>query len=600
MYPAIPALFVPFPEGETAMKRCGTFTTLVFCLITVSYTNANISLEGLVQDGDAAPIGGAIVTLASDSTLRDTTKEDGSFILESAAGISHYVRQVHGTSIAVRESRVEIDASTPLNAPEIIVVNGKGMVTDRFVFQRIMPGKLRCRLSPHARGIYFIVFRHDGITERHYLVYTGSVSATVVKSADQSINIPHSGKRAETNADSLMVTGKGFKPEIYPVDSREKSGILVIMDRTSSPSINVKDLPAIDEMPDPLVMKDGKPVTTLEQWRLRRREMIRILEDYEYGHMPPPPGNVKATVKTPAGRITVSSTLDADYRMLHLTFGPEEKLGFDIGIFTPADAVKRFPALIYLGYSTPNKSSLGAASAALSRGYAVVTMNYSQLGADATNWHSTAFFPSYPEYDWRDFSAWAWGISRAVDYLLTDSLIDREKIMATGVSRCGQPVLLAGAVDERIALSAPVAGGMALRFSGKEMGGGLGQGITEVVDQGTYWFGPLFEKFRNQTPKLPCDQHWLPALTAPRLFIMLNSYKDEYGRAYAAVQTYLGAKPVYELLGADENIGLNFRDGGHGMTAEDWTALLDFADQKLLMKPGTKRFDVIPPKEKTP
>jgi hypothetical protein len=348
-------------------------------------------------------------------------------------------------------------------------------------------------------------------------------------------------------------------------------------------------------------MKDGTKVTTPEQWKLRRREMIRILEDYEYGHMPLPPGNVKATVKTPLTRVTASGK-QADYRMLQLTFGPREKCSFDLGIFTPITPPegKGHPILIYLGYSSPTKSSLGDASAALGRGYAVAIINYTQLGADATSWKSSAFFPSYPEYDWRDFSAWAWGISRAVDYLVTDSLVDNSKIMTTGVSRCGQPVLLAGALDERIALSAPVAGGMALRFSGKEMGGGLGQGITEVVDQGTYWFGPLLPQFKNQTPRLPCDQHWLPALTAPRHFIMCNSLSDEYGRAYAAVQTYLGAKPVYEFLKAPENIGLNFRAGSHGMLAEDWSALLDFADQKLLKKAGTRRFDEIPPSSKLP
>jgi hypothetical protein len=168
------------------------------------------------------------------------------------------------------------------------------------------------------------------------------------------------------------------------------------------------------------------------------------------------------------------------------------------------------------------------------------------------------------------------------------------------VSRAAQAAFLAGAFDERIALNAPIAGGMAFRFSGKEMGGGLGQGITEVVDQNTYWFGQRLAEFRNQTPKLPSDQHWLVALTAPRLFMMCNSYKDEYGRAYAAVQTYLGAKPVYEFLKVPENAGLNFREGGHGIQAEDWKALLDFSDQYLLKKAGTRKFDVIPPAEKTP
>lgn len=369
--------------------------------------------------------------------------------------------------------------------------------------------------------------------------------------------------------------------------------------RRSDPMIPVDQLPAIKELPDPLTMLDGTKVTTVEQWKLRRQELMQILEDYEYGHMPPPPGNVKAATTTVSKRVSSGSS-EADYRMFHLTFGPDEKLGFDLGLFTPVgDAGSKFATLIVLTSSAGDKS-LGDASVALSRGYAVATVPYQQLGADAKNWASTAFFPAYPDYDWRDFSAWAWGLSRAVDYLVTDSAVDATKLMVTGVSRLGQAALLVGAFDERIALSAPVAGGMAFRFSGKEMGGGLGQGITEIVDQNTYWFGPRLPEFRNKTPRLPSDQHWLAALTAPRAFILCNSLKDQYGRAYAAVQTYQGAKPVYALLGAEQNLGLSFRPGSHGMTSDDWSALLDFADQNLLKKAGTRKFDVIPPADQLP
>jgi hypothetical protein len=452
-----------------------------------------------------------------------------------------------------------------------------------------------------ATGFYVMQITIDHSTTLWKLVNTGTEMYISHKGEGVTTASQMSLNAVVESLDTLVVQKDGFKPEKELITSSKQTGIAIVMDRTKSLPISINDLPVIKEMPDPLTMKDGTKITTLDQWKVHRREMIRILEDYEYGHMPPPPGNVKASVATPLSRITVSG-LQADYRMIHLTFGPGQKLGFDMGIFTPTtpSETKGYPVLICLGYSAPGKSSLGDASKALSRGYAVATINYTDLGADNTNYRSTGFFSSYPEYDWRDFSAWAWGLSRAVDYLVTDSMIDREKIMATGTSRCGQPVLLAGAFDERIALSAPVAGGMALRFSGKEMGGGLGQGITEVVDQGTYWFGPLFEKFKNQTPRLPCDQHWLPALTAPRLFIMLNSLSDQYGRAYAAVQTYLGAKPVYALLKADENLGLNFRPGSHGMTSEDWSALLDFADQKLLKKAGTRKFDIIPPADKIP
>lgn len=369
---------------------------------------------------------------------------------------------------------------------------------------------------------------------------------------------------------------------------------------TSYQWVPIDELPRVEEMPDPLTMFDGTKVTTPEQWRTRRREMIQILEDYEYGHMPPPPGNVVAEVVTPSTAVTTRDGLSAQYQMLHLRFGPDQSLGFDLGLFIPdGEAAATYPVLVSLT-SAASENSLGSASAALARGFAVATVPYQQLGADSTNYKSTAFFPAYPDHDWRDFSAWAWGLSRAVDYLVTNPALDADKIMLTGVSRLGQAVLLAGAFDERVALSAPVAGGMAFRYSGKEMGDTRGQGITEIVDQNTYWFGPNFEKFRNRTPFLPSDQHWLLALTAPRLFIMSNSLSDEYGRAYAAVQSYVYAKPVYEFLGVPTNVGLHFREGGHGMNAEDWDAVLDFADQYLLGRDGTRRFDEPPPADQTP
>lgn len=93
---------------------------------------------------------------------------------------------------------------------------------------------------------------------------------------------------------------------------------------------------------------------------------------------------------------------------------------------------------------------------------------------------------------------------------------------------------------------------------------------------------------------------WLLALAAPRLFILCNSLKEQYGRAYAAVQSYLGAQPVYDLLGVPEHLGVHWGPGRHGATEEDWNAIFDFADQYLLGKPGTRRFDVIPPAEALP
>jgi hypothetical protein len=113
------------------------------------------------------------------------------------------------------------------------------------------------------------------------------------------------------------------------------------------------ELPTRTEMPGVLLMNDGTKVTTPEQWKRRREEIKRTLEYYAVGQMPPPPGNVKAR--------EVKSEIVAEgrvkYRLVHLTFGPEEKLGLDIGIFTPIKGGP-FPAVIAPSGTPPGAIAL--------------------------------------------------------------------------------------------------------------------------------------------------------------------------------------------------------------------------------------------------
>ena len=115
----------------------------------------------------------------------------------------------------------------------------------------------------------------------------------------------------------------------------------------------VNELPIHTEMPDVLSMNDGTKVTTVEQWKQRREEMKRILEYYAVGLAPPPPGNVKGE------EIKSQLVLDGKvkYRLMHLTFGPQESLSLDIGIFTPTTGGP-FPALISPSGSPPGATPL--------------------------------------------------------------------------------------------------------------------------------------------------------------------------------------------------------------------------------------------------
>ena len=401
----------------------------------------------------------------------------------------------------------------------------------------------------------------------------------------------------------------------------------------------VNDLPPRKEMPDVMVMNNGTRVTTPKQWRKRREEIRQTLEYYATGQMPPPPRNVK-------GREVSSETVldgQVKYRLVHLTFGPQEKLSLDVGVFTPSVGGP-FPAIILYGGAPPGAAALPrqpqgpnqgrgenvlllvgpgerpattparqapppATAQALAtrfedvfrRGYALVTFNPNDCAEDTTlrnldgSWafRNSRFFPAYPDYDWGILAAWAWGASRVADYLETDSSIDKTKLIITGASRNGKASMIAAAFDERF-MGAPVVtggGGVgAYRYAGPRR--------SETLDimQKKYpnWLSPNLHEFWGQREKLPFDQHWFLALTAPRPFVALEGDTDTISLPEAIRQSMLGAQPAYELLGAKDRLGVNYAKHGHAFTAEDWMALMDFADKHLRGKQVDRTFDRFP------
>ena len=392
----------------------------------------------------------------------------------------------------------------------------------------------------------------------------------------------------------------------------------------------VKDLPVQPSMPDVMTMRDGTKVTTTAQWQARREEMKAILEHYELGHAPPSPGNVSGE------DIQTRAVLDgvATFRLVHVKFGPGEKLGLDVAIFTPAGGGP-FPTIIHPSFfNTPGvnftnrpatPSEVATTNAAgrrhfnfnapvdpekaaesftnlLNRGYAIVTYRYTQCGEDNPNFRTNSFYPAYPGYDWGVLSGWAWGLSRVVDYLETQPWVNTHQIIALGHSRLGKLVMVATAFDDRISLGAPAgssgAGTGAYRFCGPGRGGK--EGIEDMTRKFGYYFVPQLAEFTGQMEKLPFDAHWYIALTAPRPWISLEGTEDQNCVPNAVKQSVLAAKPVYEFLGVSpDRVGVNYEPHRHGLTAEDWQAALDFADQQLRWIDHGRRFDQFPP-EKIP
>ena len=170
-------------------------------------------------------------------------------------------------------------------------------------------------------------------------------------------------------------------------------------------------------------------------------------------------------------------------------------------------------------------------------------------------------------------------------------------MIVTGVSRTGKSALIAGAFDDRIAMTAPVAssggGTPAYRFSGAGRGGK--EGLSEMVQKYPNWFSPHLHEFWGQQDKLPFDEHWFIALVAARPFLSLEGTHDQNVNINGVYQSFLVAKPVYAFLHAEDRLGISFADRPHGMVEGDWDAMLAFADKFLLGKPVSRTFDEFPP-----
>jgi hypothetical protein len=166
-----------------------------------------------------------------------------------------------------------------------------------------------------------------------------------------------------------------------------------------------------------------------------------------------------------------------------------------------------------------------------------------------------------------------------VDYLETLPEADKTRIAVTGHSRGGKAALLAGALDERIALTAPNNSGC--------MGAGCtrvphdGESLERIASVFPYWFSTRLAEFVGRETRLPFDQHSVKALVAPRALLSTEGLEDRWANPDGAQLTHDAAKPVFDFLGASDKIGIVFRPGGHGHTPEDWTTLLDFADRQL-------------------
>lgn len=346
-------------------------------------------------------------------------------------------------------------------------------------------------------------------------------------------------------------------------------------------------LPSIPELPNPFQFNDGSMVKSPQDWEKRRAELRELIQTYEYGHLPPVPGNVTATEYTKR----VLDGLNATEHRFVLSMGPDHRVSYHMDLTIP-DGKGPFPVII-TGDMGWGKIKDPIVQDVIKRGYILCEFNRTEIAADKKNDRS-GIYQVYPEVsDMSALAAWAWGYHRCIDYLLTRPDVDKAKIAITGHSRGGKTCLLAGAMDDRIALTAPNDSGC----------GGCGcfrhqtpksEDIVAILKNFPYWFQPHFNEFIGKIDRLPIDQHEVKALVAPRAFLETEALGDLWANPEGSRLTFEAAREVYKFLGAGDKIGINYREGGHEQGRPDWNVLLDYADKVFLGKATDRNFDMNP------
>jgi hypothetical protein len=345
------------------------------------------------------------------------------------------------------------------------------------------------------------------------------------------------------------------------------------------------------DWPDPLVMNNGKAVTSAAMWQHQRRpEIIEAFSREVLGrvpaHVPKVEWKVASSGKETVGpvEVTTSQVIGHVANSAH----PELSLDIPMIVVKPAQRHGRMPVLIKFAFRRPGQgppappyfSPLSPGDEPVQQlvadGWAVALLNPTSIQPDngAGLTHGIIGLvnngaPRKPD-DWGALRAWAWGASRAYDFLSRDPDLDARKIGIEGVSRYGKAALVTMAFDERFAM---VLVGSSGEGGAKPHRRNFGEAVENLTGSGEYhWMAGNFLKYGASQARggaktagdLPVDSSELIALCAPRLtFISYGSpeagdalWLDQQGSYMATV----AAGRVFRLLGAkDLGVGDDYR-----------------------------------------
>jgi len=373
-------------------------------------------------------------------------------------------------------------------------------------------------------------------------------------------------------------------------------------------------------LPDPLLLKDGKKVTSAKMWwEQRRPEIVEEFDREIYGRVPGVTPKVNWEVTSMAREMHDDVPVITKKIVGHVDNSsyPAVAVDMQLTLTTPAKAAGPVPVMMEFVFSpeflaaflkrmpppppgAPSPTAWQGQVLAKGWGYAtlVATSIQEDNGAGLTQGIIGLVNKGQPRKldDWGALRAWAWGASRALDYFETDKSVDARQVGIEGHSRYGKAALITMAYDARFAIAYVSSSGEA---GAKLFRRNFGEQVGNIAGGEYYWMAGNFIKYDGPLNEndLPVDAHELIALCAPRpVFIGAGAasqgdgWVDAKGMFLAAV----GAGPVYKLLGKkdlgttefpaietpliDGDIAFRQHSGGH-TPAPNWPTFLEFASR---------------------
>jgi len=372
-------------------------------------------------------------------------------------------------------------------------------------------------------------------------------------------------------------------------------------------------------LPDPLVLKNGRPVRDAATWeKVRRPELIELYEQEIFGRVPARAPKVSYAVVGSEG----PEFAGAIRKHLVMTVGEgAAAMKVNFVLFLPTKATGPVPVALQLLFGDPagntpppplpsadGKAAVrrfndaGPVADFIARGWGYASVRYTEIQPDAATTSQSgvqalAYAPGQTKPgpgEWGTIATWAWGASRILDYLETDRAVDPKRVALIGHSRLGKTVLWAGARDPRFALVfSSCAGEMGSSLARRD----FGESLDDMAANFPWQFVSSFPKYAGHWNDLPVDTHTVIALNAPRPVFVTGGTEDLWADPHGEFLALVAAGPVYRLLGKTDvgttvlppldtplvsgSLGFHFHTGKHTITESDWKAFFDFAGRHL-------------------